>query len=102
MKTLFTFIISITGLYLVNAHITLDKEDCDVCSTSTSSTSINFDFNNQNYLGLLFLYQNYKTYNGIFNNSKKFQEHYRTLQLTGNYMIKETLERYLGYSYTCT
>lgn len=89
MKALFTFLLSLTGFYLVTAYSTIDKEDCDVCSTSSSSTSINFDFNNQNHIGLLFLYQNYKTYNGIFNNSKKFQEHYRTLQLTGNLMINQ-------------
>ncbi len=88
----FIYLFGILSFYQAIANnTTIDKEDCDVCSTSTSSTSINFDFNNQNYIGLYFIYQNYKTYNGIFNNSKRFNEHYRTLQFTGNYMINPKL-----------
>jgi len=87
MRAIFTYILSIISIASIMANNNTKNEDCDVCSTSSSSTSINFDFNNQNYIGLYYLYQNYRTYNGIFNNSKKFNEHYRTLQLTSNYMI---------------
>lgn len=88
MKSVFIYFTALIGICSMYAKTTLQaSEDCDVCSTSTSSTSINFDFNSRNYIGLYTLYQNYKTYNGIFKNSKQFKEHYRTLQLSGNYMI---------------
>ena len=88
MKTVLISLFSFLCLYTSVAKTqSVFKKDCDVCSTSTNSTSINFDFNNQNYIGLIVLYQNYKTYNGIFNNSKRFNEYYRTLQFGGNYMI---------------
>lgn len=88
MKTALLTLTLLLGFQSLSAkEKDFQKDDCDVCSTSTGSTSINFDLNNQNFLGLYMLYQNYKTYNGIFNNSKQFNEHYRTFQVTGNYMI---------------
>lgn len=65
------------------------KNDCDVCSTSSNSTSINFNSNSKTYFGLNFIYQKYKTYNGIFKNSKQFNEQYRTIQLSGNLKLSQ-------------
>lgn len=88
MKTLLIYLLGVMCLMNIMAKTNHPVEDdCDVCSTSSSSTAINFDLNNQNYIGFYGLYQNYKTYNGIFNNSKQFNEHYRTLQISGNYMV---------------
>lgn len=83
MKTTL-LIIGLFGLFLSSlANSDEEIKNCDVCSATTNANSLNVLLNNKSYIGLNYLFQNYKTYNGIFNNSKTFNEKYNTIQIAG-------------------
>lgn len=55
---------------------------CDLCSCSTSSGSFGFGtLNNANFIGVRYIYQNFESRNGIFENSPRSREAFNTYQL---------------------
>lgn len=55
---------------------------CDLCGCSTSSGSFGFGtLSNANFIGVRYIYQNFESKNGIFDNSPKSEETFNTYQL---------------------
>ncbi|MFL1011159.1 hypothetical protein [Flavisericum labens] len=55
---------------------------CDLCGCSTSSGSFGFgSLKNSNFVGLRYIYQNFRSKDGIFNNSPSSEESFNTYQL---------------------
>jgi len=55
---------------------------CDLCGCSTSSGSFGFGtLSNANFVGVRYIYQNFESRNGIFENSPKSKETFNTYQL---------------------
>ncbi|MFV9550239.1 hypothetical protein [Algibacter sp. PT7-4] len=55
---------------------------CDLCGCSTSSGSFGFGtLSNANFIGLRYIYQNFESKDGIFNNSPKSEETFNNYQL---------------------
>ncbi|MBU2940781.1 hypothetical protein KO494_14630 [Lacinutrix sp. C3R15] len=55
---------------------------CDLCGCSTSSGSFGFGtLSNANFVGVRYIYQNFESRNGIFENSPTSKEHFNTYQL---------------------
>ncbi|NJX16714.1 hypothetical protein [Tamlana crocina] len=64
-----------------HAHYSFEPE-CDLCGCSTSSGSFGFgSLKNSNFVGLRYIYQNFKSKDGIFNNSPSSEESFNTYQL---------------------
>lgn len=63
---------------------------CDLCSCSTSSGSFGFGtLNNANFVGVRYIYQNFESRNGIFENSPRSKESFNTYQLWAQIPIKK-------------
>ncbi|MEN3322712.1 hypothetical protein VP395_03170 [Mariniflexile soesokkakense] len=63
---------------------------CDLCGCSTSSGSSSFGtLGNVSFLGLRYIYQDFKSKDGIFNNSPTSTERFNTYQLWGRVPISE-------------
>ncbi|WP_264510988.1 transporter [Flavobacterium sp. N1719] len=57
-------------------------DDCDSCGCSASGGSMGFgSLLNANYLGMRYLYQFYRTNDGLYSNSPWYDEQYNTLQV---------------------
>ena len=55
---------------------------CDLCGCSTSSGSFGFGtLSNANFVGVRYIYQNFESRNGIFENSPKSEETFNTYQV---------------------
>ena len=55
---------------------------CDLCGCSTCSGSFGFGtLSNANFIGVRYIYQNFESKNGIFDNSPKSEETFNTYQL---------------------
>lgn len=64
---------------------------CDLCGCSTSSGSFGFGtLSNANFLGVRFIYQNFESKNGIFQNSPISEDIFNTYQLWGQIPINDT------------
>jgi hypothetical protein len=63
---------------------------CDVCSTTSNSGGIGW-LTQRNQVGLFYLGQNFRTYDGFYSNAKKVKENYNTLLLSGSYFPIEWL-----------
>ncbi len=58
------------------------KVYCDLCGCSTSSGSFGFGtLSNANFVGVRYIYQNFESRNGIFENSPTSKESFNTYQL---------------------
>lgn len=63
---------------------------CDLCGCSTSSGSFGFGtLSNANFIGLRYIYQNFESRNGIFENSPKSEELFNTYQLWAQLPIND-------------
>ena len=59
-----------------------EKIFCDICSCATSSGSTGFGtLSNTNFFGVRYMYQNFESRNGIFENSPLSEEKFNTFQL---------------------
>ena len=64
-----------------NNHI-LELIPCDLCGCSTSSGSFGFGtLSNVNFIGVRYIYQNFESRYGIFDNSPKSKETFNTYQI---------------------
>lgn len=64
---------------------------CDLCGCSTSSGSFGFGtLSNANFVGLRYIYQNFESKNGIFDNSPKSKELFSTYQLWAQIPINKS------------
>lgn len=63
---------------------------CDLCGCSTSSGSTGFGtLGNVSFLGLRYIYQDFDSKNGIFDNSPTSTERFNTYQLWGSIPVSE-------------
>ena len=67
------------------------KVSCDLCGCSTSSGSFGFGtLSNANFIGLRYIYQNFESKNGIFENSPTSKEAFNTVQLWAQIPVNES------------
>jgi hypothetical protein len=72
--------------------LTLLEEDCDLCGCTTSSGSSAFgDLSMSNFIGVRYIYQQYESRNGIFENSPTSDEHFNTYQIWGRVPISKNI-----------
>lgn len=63
-------------------HDSYFKVLCDLCGCATSSGSFGFGtLSNSNFIGVRYIYQNFESKNGIFDNSPISKENFNTYQL---------------------
>ncbi|MCH4823878.1 transporter [Gramella lutea] len=66
---------------------------CDACGCASSGGSMGFStVGDQNFFGTRYIYQQYRSRSGIFNDSPWIDEHFNTLQLWGNIPISEKIK----------
>jgi len=64
---------------------------CDLCGCSTSSGSFGFGtLSNANFVGVRYIYQNFESKNGIFENSPISKETFNTIQLWAQIPINDS------------
>jgi len=67
-------------------------EDCDFCGCGSSGGGMGYGtVGNENFIGLRYIYQSYKSRDGIFNNSPWVDENFNTLQLWGKIPVTKKL-----------
>ncbi|MEP1488541.1 MAG: hypothetical protein ABJL44_13110 [Algibacter sp.] len=65
---------------------------CDLCGCSTSSGSFGFGtLSNANFVGLRYIYQNFESRDGIFQNSPVSKETFNTIQLWAQIPINDKM-----------
>lgn len=65
---------------------------CDLCGCATSSGSFGYGtLSNANFIGIRYIYQNFESKNGIFENSPKSKETFNTYQLWAQIPITKTI-----------
>lgn len=65
---------------------------CDLCGCSTSSGSFGFGtLSNANFIGVRYIYQNFESKNGIFENSPISKESFNTYQLWAQIPINKSI-----------
>ena len=70
----------------------LFEPTCDLCGCSTSAGSFGFgSLKNSNFVGLRYIYQNYESKDGIFENSPISKEQFNTYQIWGRVPITEEI-----------
>lgn len=68
-------------------------DDCDSCGCSASGGSMGFgSLLNSNYIGIRYLYQSYRTNDGLYSNSPWFTERYNTVQLWSRLPITKKIQ----------
>ena len=68
------------------------KVMCDLCGCSTSSGSFGFGtLSHANFIGLRYIYQNFESKDGIFENSPESKETFKTYQLWAQLPVNESL-----------
>lgn len=69
------------------------EEDCDACGCSNNGGSLGMGgIVDNNFVGIRYLYQQYESKDGIFDNSPKIEESFNTLQIWSRIPITEKLE----------
>ncbi|WP_347373948.1 hypothetical protein [Aequorivita sp. Q41] len=72
-------------------HFIYLEDDCDLCGCTTSGGSASFgDLSLSNFIGLRYIYQNFESRDGIFNNSPKSKEQFNTYQIWGRVPLSES------------
>ncbi|MGJ8667251.1 MAG: hypothetical protein ACSHW7_12850 [Patiriisocius sp.] len=67
------------------------KVFCDLCGCATSSGSFGYGtLGNSNFIGVRYMYQNYESKNGIFENSPISKETFNTYQIWAQVPIKDS------------
>lgn len=74
-------------------NLLLDYDfDCDVCGCSGNGGSMGYgSATNGNFAGVRYLYQHYRSKDGIFNNSPYINENFNTVQLWGKIPVNNKL-----------
>lgn len=73
---------------------------CDLCGCSTSSGSFGFGtLSNANFVGLRYIYQNFESKDGIFENSPESKETFSTYQLWAQLPINDSFYLSLNLPY---
>lgn len=68
-------------------------EDCDACGCSASGGSMGFNsMLSERFAGVRYMYQSYKSRDGVFNNSPWIDENFNTIQLWGRIPVTEKIE----------
>jgi len=68
-------------------------DDCDACGCSASGGSMGFNsMLSEQFLGVRYMYQHYKSKDGIFNNSPWIDENFSTVQLWGRIPVNKKIE----------
>ncbi len=90
VNMMFTYAHTTDSLY--HNHRGRNVWSCDLCGCSTNSGSLGFGtLSNANFIGLRYIYQNYESRNGIFENSPKSEEIFNTYQLWAQVPINDRL-----------
>lgn len=72
-------------------HDTYFKVLCDLCGCATSSSSFGYGtLSNSNFIGVRYIYQNFESKNGIFQNSPISKEQFNTYQLWAQIPINKS------------
>lgn len=75
-------------------------DDCDACGCSASGGSMGFNsMLSEQFVGVRYMYQNYKSKDGVFNNSPWINENFNTVQLWGRIPITKKIEAMLMVPY---
>ena len=68
-------------------------EDCDACGCSANGGSMGFNsLLNEHFVGIRYIHQNYKSRDGVFNNSPWIEENFNTFQIWGRIPVSEKVE----------
>jgi len=68
-------------------------DDCDACGCSANGGSMGFSsMLNDNFIGIRYLHQSYKSRDGVFNNSPWIDENFNTAQIWARIPISEKIE----------
>ena len=68
-------------------------DDCDACGCSASGGSMGFNsMLSEQFLGVRYMYQHYKSKDGVFNNSPWIDENFSTVQLWGRIPVNKKIE----------
>ncbi|MEN9337008.1 MAG: hypothetical protein RLZZ500_1995 [Bacteroidota bacterium] len=68
-------------------------DDCDSCGCSASGGSMGFgSLLNANYIGVRYLYQFYRTNDGLYSNSPWYNEQYNTLQVWSRLPVTKRIQ----------
>ena len=82
--------VSIANSTIPCKHDEFFKVLCDLCGCATSSGSFGFGtLSNSNFVGVRYIYQNFESKNGIFQNSPISKERFNTIQLWAQIPINE-------------
>lgn len=68
-------------------------DDCDACGCSANGGSMGFSsMLNENFIGIRYFHQSYKSRDGVFNNSPWIDENFNTSQIWGRIPISKKVE----------
>jgi len=68
-------------------------DDCDACGCSANGGSMGFSsMLNDNFIGIRYFHQSYKSRDGVFNNSPWIDENFNTAQIWGRIPISKKIE----------
>ena len=68
-------------------------DDCDACGCSASGGSMGFNsMLSEQFLGVRYMYQHYKSKDGVFNNSPWIDENFSTAQIWGRIHVNKKIE----------
>ncbi|MFY0481210.1 transporter [Flavobacterium sp. PLA-1-15] len=68
-------------------------DDCDACGCSANGGSMGFSsMLNENFVGIRYFHQSYKSRDGVFNNSPWIDENFNTAQIWGRIPVSERIE----------
>ena len=73
--------------------VLFEDDDCDACGCSANGGSMGFSsvFSN-NFVGVRYFNQAYRSKDGIFNNSPWVQEHFNTIQFWARIPVTEKIQ----------
>ncbi len=68
-------------------------DDCDACGCSANGGSMGFSsMLNNNFIGVRYFHQSYKSRDGVFNNSPWIDENFNTTQIWGRIPVSKKIE----------
>lgn len=98
MKKSILFLLSIALWGMINSSYAsvptkFFLEECDACGCSASGGSMGFhSILNNNFVGVRYIHQSYKSKEGIFNNSPWAKEDFNTVQFWGRVPISKKIQ----------
>lgn len=77
----------------INYNASYFIEDCDACGCSASGGSMGFNsMLSEKFVGVRYMYQSYKSKDGVFNNSPWINENFNTIQFWSRIPISNKVE----------